>query len=665
MKKHLLKKISAITLSAAITCTLVPTAALQPVSAAAAVKLTSKSQKLTVGQSGKLKLKNGTDWKITKATSDNTDVIKVTKVTSKAVKVTAESTGTAVVKVKVKKTTSKKTKNLKCSYTVEDHTEVPDPDTTDEAESLVRNTSYGQVKGTAQENVQVFYGVPYGADTAGENRWKAPEKPAQWTDIKDCTEPAEMAMQMATSYGADGKPSSSLKGSTDCLNLDIYTKSDAKDLPVFVFLHGGNNQTGSSMDLKGNDMVIKDDCIVVSINHRLGLMGFNCLPALQKDENSTGNYGLLDIALALQWVRDNISSFGGDANNVTVSGFSAGGRNVMALLVSPVFKGLFDKAVAFSGGMTICDEDAAAKKIASLMASLAVEDGRFATEEEAAQWLLGDGDDVKEYLYSISSERLAKEVGDAGIRMSAFPHLFGDGVTLPKEGFKNAQYCNDVPVIMLTGTDEFTLFCSFDPYASTLGDEAAAATAFNIKYGSDFYRTFNTQLSAETMDANYKSNMYLCQINYGGADSKSKIQGMGSFHGVFLPMLTNSHNYGNFHDFAKSEGYQAMADIFNKYLKNFMLTGNPNGEGLDTNWAPWTTESKNTLILDADEETKAATAEIADVYKTNAEIIAEMDADTTLSADAKAGVIANVLNGRWFSGDLDTHYKNKDLWENK
>lgn len=649
MKKQLLKEISAIALSAALTCTLLPAAA-QPASAASKVQLTATTQNLTVGQTHKLKLVNGTGWKITKASSNKTVIIKIAKTTNKQVKVKAKSVGTATVRVTVQKAAAKK--NLKCKFTVEGAASL---------DTLTRNTAYGQVKGTAQEDVQVFYGVPYGADTGGENRWKAPEKPSPWKGVKDCTKPAEMAMQMASSFDADGNSTVTMKGTTDCLNLDIYTKADAKNLPVFIFLHGGNNQTGSSMDLVGNDLVVRDDCIVVSINHRLGLMGFNCLPALQKEENSTGNYGLLDIAFALQWVRDNIGNFGGDAGNVTVTGFSAGGRNVMALLVSPVFKGLFDKAISFSGGMTISNEDAAAKQIASIMAPMAVEDGRCATEEEAGKWLLEDSDEVKEYLYSISSERLVSAVGDAGIRMSAFPHLFGDGVTLPKEGFTNAEYCNDVPVIMLTGTSEFSMFCNWDPYIYSLGEEADAARAFSVKYGSDFYRIFNTQLSAEAMDENYKSNIYTCQINYGGESSKSTIPSLGSFHGIFLPMISSLTEYGD--SFEKAEGYQAMSGLFNQYLKNFMQTGNPNGNGLETKWKPWTSAEKATLVFDADEETKTATAVVENVFKTNAEIIAEMDADNTLSAETKAGVISKILNGRWFSSDLDAHYENANLWK--
>lgn len=540
----------------------------------------------------------------------------------------------------------------------EQQSSVVEPET-----KLVRTTQYGKVQGVDQEGVEVYYGVPYGADPVGELRWAEPTAPASWTDIRDCTERAPIALQMATVYNSDGTSSTKLTGTTDCLNLDIYTTSDAQDLPVLVYVHGGNNQTGSSYgEVIGNDLVVNDGCVVVSLNYRTGLFGFNALPALT-EEGTSGNYGLLDIAFALQWVRDNIAQFGGDASNVTVSGFSAGGRNVMAMLVSPAFEGLFDRAIAFSGGMTICDEEAAAKKDAQIMAPLAVEDGKAETEEAAAEWLMEDTGEVREYLYSIDANRMAEIMSDAGIRMAKFPHLFGDDVVLPSGGFQGAAYVNDVPVIMLTGTTEFSLFCAFDGYFYSIEDEEAqnAARNFAVSYGSDFYRIFNTQLSAEKMADSYRSNLYLCQVNYGGSDSASPIPMFGSFHGIFVPMLTTVNNYGSFADFTQA-GYTAMAAEFNHYLKNFLINGDPNGSDTAVEWTTWNTDTKQTLVLDASEETGAATVEMKNVYKTNAEIITEIEADESIDAETKAVILSTILNGRWFSDDLDAYYQTPSLW---
>ena len=226
------------------------------------------------------------------------------------------------------------------------------------------------MQGVDKDGVEIYYGIPYGAEPAGELRWKEATAPEAWEEVRDCTQREPIALQLGTVYNDDGSRTTALTGSTDCLNLDIYTTAEAEGLPVLVYVHGGNNQTGSSFEVVGNDITVTDNCVYVALNYRTGLLGFIALPALVNQETS-GNFGLLDIAAALRWVRDNIASFGGDPANVTVSGFSAGGRDVMAMLLSPAFEGLFDKAIAFSGGMTICDlEDAAWKDAEFLSAKM-------------------------------------------------------------------------------------------------------------------------------------------------------------------------------------------------------------------------------------------------------------------------------------------------------
>lgn len=519
--------------------------------------------------------------------------------------------------------------------------------------SSVRATEYGDVVGVVSDGVEAYYNIPYGSDPTGDLRWHAPEAPKAWDGELDCSKSGKKALQMATVYDEDGNASVEQQGTTDCLNLDVYTSADAKDLPVLVYIHGGNNQTGTATEIGGSEVVARDDAVYVSLDYRLGLLGFNCLPALLDDENPSGNFALLDIAAGLKWVQDNIAEFGGDPDNVTVSGFSAGGRNVMAMLVSPIFEGLFDKAIAYSGGMTISDQDESAQAIARTIAPLAVEDGKADTDGAAAEWLLQDTDEVRDYLYGLDEGRLTALMSDAGIRMSAFPHLFGDGVVLPKDGFSGVDYVNDVPIIMLTGTDEFGMFCMNSPVYEELGDEGDAALGFATKYGSDLYRIFNTQTSAAAMDPSYQSDMYLMQVNYGNASSGVQIDGLDSFHGIFAPMF-GSHNYDAFFDFSEP-GYQAMADVFHGYLKSFLHAGTPNSEESEVEWPVWTMDSKQTLVLDATDDGKAAVA-VEDVFKTPEQIIQELQADTSLSEDAKRRVVTEVMNGRWFSTLLDATY---------
>lgn len=522
--------------------------------------------------------------------------------------------------------------------------------------SLVRTTAFGDVQGVDQEGVSIYYGIPYGKEPVGDLRWKAPEDPEAWTETLDCTEKEEVAMQTSTVKDEDGNSTVQVIGTTDALTLDIYTTEESSKAPVIVYVHGGNNQTGSSFEIPGNDMVKKDGVVYVSVNYRLGLLGFNNLPALLDDENNTGNFAMLDLAKSLQWIRDNIENFGGDSKNVTVTGFSAGGRDVMAMLISPTFKGLFDKAIAYSGGMTIADSEDASNMIAKTMAPLVVEDGKAEDEAAAKEFLLTDSEEVKEYLYGLDAERVINLFPNAGIRMAKFPHLYNDGVVLPEGGFENAEYVNDVPVMMVTGSEEFTMFGLFDPSIDSMNDPDGARQ-FITYYGGEFYRTFNTQLSADKMDS-YKSNMYLCQINYGDTNSGCKIETFGAFHGIFVPLISSVNNYSGLYDFTE-ETYAQLSTIYNEYLKSFVETGVPTSETAGVEWSAWTKDSKDTLVLDSQDG--KAVVEVKDVYKTNAEIIKEIEADP-LDKDDKASIIANILNGRWFSQDLDDHFGTPSLW---
>ncbi len=514
-------------------------------------------------------------------------------------------------------------------------------------------TKLGKVAGKELGgDVVTWYGIPYGKSPVGELRWKAPEAPEAWSETLDCTEAVDKAIQLS---------SGEVVGTEDCLNLTVTSKVGHAGKPVLVFVHGGNNQTGTSAEIVGDQLVDRADCVYVSLNYRLGLLGFNCLPSLVKEEGASGNFGMLDIALALDWVKENAEAFGGDPGNITVSGFSAGGRDVMAMLISPYFAGKFQKAVVYSGGMTTCDVASAQTRIARAVAPLAVEDGKAADEAAAATWLLTDADEVKAYLMGIDSTRLVPLMANANIRMAVFPHLFEDGVVVPKGGFNGAAY-NSVPTIMLTGSSEFSMFSLGDSWwkgeeaAALSADVQSAASAYSCKYGSDMYRIFNAQVSADTMASGFSESVYVCQVNYGGDDSAmaADLAPYGSFHGIFVPMLADQNNYAAMMPgvFDKA-GYQAMAEAYNAYLKNFLAAGDPNGEGLET-WEAWDKSSKRSLVLDANETEAKVSCE--DVSRSYGDIIAEMEADATIPSDVKATVAKNVLNGRWFSAAVDEYY---------
>lgn len=521
-------------------------------------------------------------------------------------------------------------------------------------------TQYGPVQGKAQGSHLVWYGIPYAAAPVGDARWRAPQEPAGWTDPLDCTAPAPAAYQV----------SSAPIGTEDCLRLDVYSVPSAQGRPVLVYLHGGNNQTGDSLALPGGDLVENDGCVFVSLNYRLGLFGFNSLPALCPEDGGTGNFALLDIAKALDWVRENISAFGGDPANITLSGFSAGGRNVMACLTSPLFAGRFQKAISFSGGITFSDPDAAARQIAAALAPLAVEDGRFADENAAFAGLLTPDAAVREWLCSVEPSRIASRMPHAALRMSVFPHLYADDAVLPKAGFA-AGTLHEVPLLLLTGSTEFSACALYDGWFASeaaqnyTAAERSAAKRFASRYGSAFYRRFNAEASAETVAPRSGAPVYCCQVEYGSDNSRTPLPPLGSFHGIFVPMLSRENSFNAYADFTAA-GYQAMAKQFNAYLENFLACGDPNGRQGDSAsslplWPAWTPDARQTLVLDADAST--AYPAVKDVSVSDAALLAAMDADTTLPADLKTAVICNVLNGRWFSGPIDQHDGNGSLWK--
>ena len=226
--------------------------------------------------------------------------------------------------------------------------------------AAVAETTHGKVRGFAHREMFVFRGIPYGAPTSGAGRFMPPAKPAAWTGVRSALawgfaspqipsehwDKDEVAFVYEWNPGAQGE---------DCLRLNVWTPGlDNRKRAVMVWLHGGGFAIGSSneMNVYDGENLARHDVVVVSLNHRLGAVGFLDLSSLGGEKfAASGNVGLLDIVAALEWVRDNIANFGGDPANVTIFGQSGGGGKVNALLAMPKAKGLFHKAIVQSGSM--------------------------------------------------------------------------------------------------------------------------------------------------------------------------------------------------------------------------------------------------------------------------------------------------------------------------
>jgi len=214
---------------------------------------------------------------------------------------------------------------------------------------VVVNTPAGPVKGIAQNRLHVFKGIPYALPPSGDARWKPPTPVPTWKDAFDAMAFGPACVQPLTRGNVYAETLPSM--SEDCLNLNLWTPKDARNAPVLVWIHGGALTRGASSQIVYDGAALANrGVVVVSINYRLGMLGYLAHPELSAEspDGVSGNYGLLDQIAALKWVKENISAFGGNPGNVTVAGQSAGALSVVQLMVSPRARGLFHKAIAQS-----------------------------------------------------------------------------------------------------------------------------------------------------------------------------------------------------------------------------------------------------------------------------------------------------------------------------
>ena len=222
------------------------------------------------------------------------------------------------------------------------------------ADSLTVKTEQGKVTGKTINDgkVKAFLGLPYAAPPVGDLRWKAPEPAAKWKGERDAT---KFGAHCAQNHVFDDMVFQGPPPSEDCLFLNVYAPANATDkskLPVMFWIHGGGYAGGSGDEPRHNgDFLPLKGVVLVTINYRLGVLGFLATSEMAKEANGVaGNYGLMDMVAALQWVKANIGEFGGDPGNVTIFGESAGSAAVSTLIASPMAKGLFEKGIGESGG---------------------------------------------------------------------------------------------------------------------------------------------------------------------------------------------------------------------------------------------------------------------------------------------------------------------------
>ncbi|WP_322904270.1 carboxylesterase family protein [Paenibacillus sp. SGZ-1009] len=525
--------------------------------------------------------------------------------------------------------------------------------------SLTQPTSQAIFNGIKAESAYTWtwLGIPYAKPPVGELRWRAPQTP---TATPAQTIAATTLPQICTQLVND-----KVVGSEDCLYLNIYRPATTEEsLPVLVFLHGGGNVTGSGGSFDGSVLAAKTNAVIVTINYRLGLLGWMRSPALLTGNaaEDSGNFALLDQIQALKWVQQHIASFGGNAANVTLGGQSAGARDVLALTISPLAKGLFVKAMPLSGGMTTSSPAQGEAYDNEKLAAVLVKAGKVQTIAEGVRYLKQTSPtELAQTLRSLDSGLLVEAVGKVMIRMSEFPHLFTDGTVLPEQGFNiidHGQY-NRVPMLIGSMQHEFNAFAAFDPifftsfmkndWQPTLQKQFWQATA----YGSELYSSFNAdQVAAKYSQDPQAQNMYAYRFAWGldGDGLKVPAKYLAATHGVDLDFLTGAFDKSAFaalfkHQFytaANEKGRLALADRYRDYVSNFLHGRSIQSGGL----MPWSTWQQSGKLMKLDATATTVYTEMikgkpdADALKTQIE--------ASLTPQAKAVVWDKVLNGRFF-----------------
>lgn len=468
-----------------------------------------------------------------------------------------------------------------------------------------------------EEGVLSWLGVPYAEPPVGEARWKSPAPVKPWTGIRSARRFAMPCAQMR-----DGE----MIGSEDCLYLNVWRPDHTRtDLPVWVYVHGGGNQNGSGEDFCGDRLAVAVDGIVVSINYRLGPFGWFSWSGLSTGdaENDSGNYGLLDIFQALRWVREHISSFGGDPDNVTLAGQSAGARNILASFISPCAEGLYHKATVFSGGLTLASKAQGEAYAEKLLSKLVMKDRYEANTIEARRYLhnLSQADKAA-YARGKSAEELLLHCEPAEIRMEAFPHLFMDGSVIPREGFNRLGQGKYIKVPLMLGCtmDEFAgfifnndMFAEYarDPLKQADSKEAALYGKAN-SFGSRLYAGFNADEVAEALAGNRDQPfIYVYRFAWrpSAAFSGGVLAALGSTHGADMDFWSGHTNHWlaeipgeSYYSEADKPGRAKLTHAMSAYLKRFLREGSPNGELGLPEWEPWNSKEggATAMILDAD-----------------------------------------------------------------
>lgn len=507
--------------------------------------------------------------------------------------------------------------------------------------TTIRSIKAGKIIGTRDENgIATWQGIPYAAPPVGDLRWKAPVSPKPWG-----TDP-----YMAVATGAPGlqyldmmnDPPVTFYGQTmggeDCLYLNVWAPETPGKKPVMFWIHGGGESVGEGGIYNGRKLAEIYDVVVVNFNYRLGPFGWFSHPLLNTGGSSadwSGNFGTLDIIFALKWVQENIAAFGGDKDNVTVFGESAGGLNTMSMLASPRAAGLFHKAAIESGvfgwipeqtawctramaenyvdapspGLTRSSKEVVLKLLIQKglaqdrASAKAVQDSMTPTEFRAFLMSLSSADMLAAYDYE---ETLG------GILLK--PAVIRDGAVIPDTDplslFESGHY-NQVPTIVGTNRDEYKLFMMMMPeYVNNVAEMVPLVQnkndyALSAYYFSEAWKALSADALSTALAVNQPDSVFTYRFDWDEEPNLVAVDVsfvIGAAHGMEIPFVFATPDfsvvqsketfiYNRFNE----EGRYALADSMSSYWAALAYYGNP-GNGMpfkpqSVTWTPWNADA--------------------------------------------------------------------------
>jgi para-nitrobenzyl esterase len=489
-------------------------------------------------------------------------------------------------------------------------------------------TQNGLVLGTEETkdgyDTWSWKGIPFAHPP---ERWKAPQPPEDWGALI-----ADTFGSQCPQYDALGN----FSGNEDCLYLNVWRpRTQERNLPVYFWIHGGGNSigTGSDPTFHGNKLAPRANMVVVTINYRLGPLGWFVLPQSLQDGDplddrdqygqkhhsyhrpqspqdgdpldDSGNYGTLDMIQALRWVRANIAAFGGNPNNITIAGESAGGFDVCTLLISPLAKGLFHKAISESGGF-FADTNSMQAGMASAQAAI----DRIGCS---------DPSNLKACLMSKTAEEIFGVYPPwvAGmLDLSVFLDRFTDGVVisaLGKDALKDPRTYNQVPTILGTNKEEYKIFM-IGLYGRMLDDDYQALT---LSMSMAWQQTGVNDLAVAMTANKGQPGVYAYEFDYGaynkfGYNAWPYLYGInfgvmiGASHGLEIPFIFGEWTYFGLEPYIfrqdNQEGREALSDSMVEYWASFARTGKPRDPS-GVLWRPWSNKDGGAkrILFDAND----------------------------------------------------------------